>query len=73
MYYKSDMGNSQPIVRSEDTDTRAVNPAAQIDQILSELSRLYLERFKAMRSDNKTAVQTLTDQIAAFKTILSQI
>ncbi len=67
------MGTPQPIIRSEETESRAATPAAQIDQILSELSRLYLERFKAMRADDKTAVQVLTDQIDVLKTLLAQI
>jgi hypothetical protein len=63
------MGAPQKAIRSSPSPTSA----AQVDQILSELSRLYLERFKAMRSDDKAAVQSLTDQIEAFKSLLEQI
>jgi hypothetical protein len=63
------MGTPQPIIRTGNPTTSTV----QIDQMLSELARLYLVRFKAMRTNDMTEVARLNDQIAAIKTVLGQI
>jgi len=52
---------------------RTTTSALAIDKILSELSRLYLERFKALRTGDHRDIQTITDKIADLKTQLNQL
>ena len=47
--------------------------ALEIDQILSELSRLYLERFKTLRTGDHNDLQKITERIAALKAKLHRL
>jgi hypothetical protein len=49
------------------------SPAREIDQRLSELSRLYLARFKAMREGTPEELQSITDQITVIKIQLNAL
>ena len=47
--------------------------ALEIDKILSELSRLYLERFKTLRTGDHNDLQKISDRIVALKSKLSYL
>ena len=67
------MGKPLQIIQTKDEISPAATPVAQIDQMLSDLSRLYLERFKAMREGDPSTVQALSARITDIKAILGQI
>ncbi len=67
------MGKVHQVIQAKDEIAPVELPVALIDQMLSELSVLYLERFKAMRAGDQAALQALTDKITDIKTLLGQI
>jgi hypothetical protein len=61
------------IVNSGDAFGQAGNPSLRTDEILLEISRLYLERCKALWENNTAAIELFTHKIDYLKFKLDQI
>jgi hypothetical protein len=63
------------VIRTGDNaaSTPASSPQEQTDSLLSEMSRLYRERFRAMYNKDLPALQTINNQIDELKTKLAKL
>ncbi len=67
------MKSESPFIRTGNAIGPTGQSAVEIDSLLSELCRLYLERFKVMRTGDHHDLQKITHQISAIKTKLKQL
>ena len=67
------MGYIQRFFKSGDQVDRVGSSAHQIDRILAELGRLYIERQKMLRLGTQAEIQTITEKITALKSQLAQL
>ena len=59
--------------RSGKIENPAVSSQEETDFLLSEVSRLYRERFRAMYNGDQPALKSINDQIDALKSKLAKL
>ncbi len=63
----------QQFLRTGDLVERVGGTAHEIDRILSELGRLYVQRLQAMRTGARHDIQAITHKINTLKTKLARL
>lgn len=61
------MANPERIVHAGDIVDQVGTSDADTERLLLEMSRLYRERFSALRAGNMVSYYMLTDQISSLK------
>lgn len=67
------MIQSNHIIQAGDRVQGEASPTLMADELLKEISRLYVERCKALSDHNTSAVQLFTHQIDSLKNQLAKI
>jgi hypothetical protein len=69
----SKTAKSKRIIQSGDATDPATDSKTRADQLLSEIGRLYRERFRALYNKDIPALKTINEQIDFLRTKLSRI
>ncbi len=60
-------------IHTGDSSRHSRTSALEIDKVLSELSRLYLERFRTLREGTLEDLQLINSRITSLKAKLQQL